>query len=252
MFLILGWFFFFEKEHDFFLDALSLFLFRSHLNFILSSFHRHTTLCVRVYLENLCIWGLWIQVKIARVNHISVWITHLRCFFSKVRNAMHESIQVSFKFFGIFRLRCDLDLQFSEVYPWWNSRILFSSSTRTPLLPLEWSSCGLSYKYGIRHCVILLWYACTFPVAKMAARRSGRLLFQRCIFCARETLKRRRDFDMRQFSRIGNDLFVTSSRGGIFFASGKKQLISLAHNRTISNVNEFSCLVFISSTNSEN
>ena len=67
----------------------------------------------------------------------------------------------------------------------------------------------------------------------MAARRSGTLLFQRCIFCARETFKRRLDFDMRQFSRVGNALFVASSRGGIFFASGKKQLIPLAHNLAI-------------------
>ena len=70
-------------------------------------------------------------------------------------------------------------------------------------------------------------------VANMAARRSGSLLIQRCIFCSRETLKRRLDFNMRQFSRIGNTLFVASSRGGIFFASGKKQLIPLIHNRTI-------------------
>ena len=70
-------------------------------------------------------------------------------------------------------------------------------------------------------------------VANMAARRSGSFLLQRCIFCSRETLKRRRDFDVRQFSRIGNALFVASSRGGIFFASGKKQLIPLVHNRVI-------------------
>ena len=59
----------------------------------------------------------------------------------------------------------------------------------------------------------------------MAARRSGRLLLQRCVFCSRETSKRRRDFDMRRFSRIGNALFVAPSRGGIFSASGEKQLI---------------------------
>ena len=67
----------------------------------------------------------------------------------------------------------------------------------------------------------------------MAARRSGSFLIQRCVFCAKETLKRRHDFDVRHFSRIGNALFVASSRGGIFFASGKKQLIPLVRNRTI-------------------
>ena len=70
-------------------------------------------------------------------------------------------------------------------------------------------------------------------VANMAARRSGSFLIQRCVFCAKETLKRRLDFDVRHFSRIGNALFVASSRGGIFFASGKKQLIPLVRNRTI-------------------
>lgn len=79
-------------------------------------------------------------------------------------------------------------------------------------------------------------------VANMAARRSGSLLIQRCIFCSRETLKRRLDSDMRHFSRIRNALFVASCRGGIFFASGKKQLIPLAQPYNIFNVktNEFS------------
>ena len=67
----------------------------------------------------------------------------------------------------------------------------------------------------------------------MAALRSGSFLIQRCVFCAKETLKRRLDFDMRRFSRIGNALFVASSRGGIFYASGKRQLIPLVHNHTI-------------------
>ena len=92
-------------------------------------------------------------------------------------------------------------------------------------------------------------------VANMAARRSGSLLMQRCIFCSRETLKRRLDSDMRHFSRIRNALFVASCRGGIFFASGKKQLIPLAHNRTIFLMlrltNFRSWLVCVSSTNSE-
>ncbi|XP_020601247.1 dnaJ homolog subfamily A member 3, mitochondrial-like isoform X2 [Orbicella faveolata] len=60
----------------------------------------------------------------------------------------------------------------------------------------------------------------------MAARRSGSLLLQRCIFCSRETLKRRLDFDMRHFSRIGNALFVASSRGGIFVASAPTRKIN--------------------------
>ena len=35
--------------------------------------HRRTTLCVRVYEENL--WGLWIKLlKIAHLNHVLVWI----------------------------------------------------------------------------------------------------------------------------------------------------------------------------------
>lgn len=68
-------------------------------------------------------------------------------------------------------------------------------------------------------------------VANMAARRSGSQLLRRCIFCCRETLKPRRDFHMRHFSRIGNALFVPSSRGGIFSASGENQLIPLVHRR---------------------
>ena len=126
--------------------------------------------------------------------------------------------------------------------------------------PISFLFYRFSSKYGMRYCVILLCYPCGThvlfqSVANMAARRSGSLLLQRCIFCSRETLKRRLDFDMRHFSRIGNALFVASSRGGIFVASGKKQLILLVHNRTIflmlSLTNFRSCLVCISSTNAE-
>ena len=75
------------------------------------------------------------------------------------------------------------------------------------------------------HCVIQVRYACTFsPVANMAARRSGSLLFQRCIFCSRETLKRSRDFDARSFSRAKNTFLVTSNRSGIFSSSGENLL----------------------------
>ncbi|XP_078369632.1 dnaJ homolog subfamily A member 3, mitochondrial-like isoform X2 [Oculina patagonica] len=60
----------------------------------------------------------------------------------------------------------------------------------------------------------------------MAARRSGSLLLQRCIFCSRETLKRNRNFSVHSFSRIGNNLLVASSRGGIFFASAPARKIN--------------------------
>ena len=66
------------------------------------------------------------------------------------------------------------------------------------------------------------WCACTFPpVANMAARRGGSLLFQRCIFCSREALKRSRELDVRSFSRTKHAFVVSSSRGGIFFATGE-------------------------------
>ena len=55
-------------------------------------------------------------------------------------------------------------------------------------------------------------------VANMAARRSGSLLFQRCIFCSRETLKQKHDFVVSTFSRIGN---TASSRSGILFSAGE-------------------------------
>ena len=77
------------------------------------------------------------------------------------------------------------------------------------------------------HCVIQLMYACSCsfrPVANMAARRSGSLLFQRCIFCSRETLKRSRDFDARSFSRAKNTFLFTSNRRGIFSSSGENLL----------------------------
>jgi len=83
----------------------------------------------------------------------------------------------------------------------------------------------LSSKYGIAIASYCFTHVLFQSVANMAARRSGSLLLQRCVFCSRETSKRRRDFDMRRFSRIGTALFVASSRGGIFFASGEKQLI---------------------------
>ena len=33
------------------------------------------------------------------------------------KNTIHESMKVSFNFIGIFRPKCDLDVQFSELYP---------------------------------------------------------------------------------------------------------------------------------------
>ena len=93
------------------------------------------------------------------------------------------------------------------------------------LFPFPISFLLLSSKYGIAIASYCFTHVLFQSVANMAARRSGRLLLQRCVFCSRETSKRRRDFDMRRFSRIGNALFVAPSRGGIFSAFGEKQLI---------------------------
>ena len=81
----------------------------------------------------------------------------------------------------------------------------------------------------------------------MAARRTGLLLFQRCNFCSRETLKRRFGSTVCSFSRIGNNLLVASRRNGIFFLSGENLLPYISwHNTTFSKTtlhNRFNCFV---------
>ncbi|XP_022799708.1 dnaJ homolog subfamily A member 3, mitochondrial-like [Stylophora pistillata] len=73
----------------------------------------------------------------------------------------------------------------------------------------------------------------------MAARREGGLLLQRCIFCSRETLISRHGFNVRNFSRIGNNLLVASSRSGIFFSSASSRKISPSFLGAISSPREF-------------
>lgn len=81
---------------------------------------------------------------------------------------------------------------------------------------------SIASKFGILPCVIQVRCACTFPpVANMAARRSGNLLFQRCVFCSREARKLNRDFDARRFSRVWNTFVVSSGRSGSFLTSGE-------------------------------
>lgn len=81
---------------------------------------------------------------------------------------------------------------------------------------------SITSKFGILPCVIQVRCACTFPaVANMAARQSGNLLFQRCVFCSREARKLNRDFDARRFSRVWNSFVVSSGRSGSFLTSGE-------------------------------
>ncbi|XP_027053817.1 dnaJ homolog subfamily A member 3, mitochondrial-like [Pocillopora damicornis] len=73
----------------------------------------------------------------------------------------------------------------------------------------------------------------------MAARRTGLLLFQRCNFCSRETLKRRFGSTVCSFSRIGNNLLVASRRNGIFFLSASSRKINPSFLGAISSHREF-------------